>query len=107
MMLEPGEAILWETIEQARECLQKLSKEGYLTLTTGDPQDVGPELLRYGVRRSVHNPFPSCVAFIDEDIFNDLTQYGKVVSLHYGDKGEIYHVRWYSPPVEASVEDLL
>lgn len=103
MILKPGEAILWETIDQARECLQKLSEEGYLKITTGDPQNVEPEWLKYGVRRSVRNPFPSCVAFIDNDIFNDLIRYGKVVSPHYGDIGEAYDVRWYvssAPPVE-------
>ena len=106
MILNPGEAILWEDADEARECLRTLDKAGFKTRIDRSLLECDWEKAR-GVRCVRRCAFPSCIAIVDQFLADSLLADGTVPKRLYGDRGEKYDVRWWHEPVIAVVEDLL
>lgn len=108
MILQPGEAIICTTREGMEEFNRKLEAEGYLVCDGSRPLTINCLRENYcGVRWLPKHKFPSCVAYVGQDIVDELVSSGKITEPRFTyDEGVTYSVRFCNfAPIE--IDDLL
>ena len=106
MILNKGEALIWETKEEGRECVDALRSAGYRFFYDGDIAETDRNYAR-GFRWSMRYEFPNCVSIIDDEVLDWMLADGIIHDISYGDNGECYSVRMWNAPSLPSMEDLL
>ncbi len=112
MIINEGECIICDSVEEYRELFDLVNEEGYMCWTGNKLiYDKGDRGLRW---TPGDGPFPKCLCVTNKYAAADLLGHGTILKKSYGDSGIVYAVRKFHDVMlerglaaEVEVSDLL